>query len=156
SARWVGKGNKNDADDAATSAMRTGFDTIPMQGKVVIGEGEMDEAQMLYLGEELGTGDGPEVDIAVDPLEGTNIVARGSCNALSGVATSDGGSLRHAQDMYMNKIAVGREAVGKIEINDTVTENINNVAKAKNKAVEEILAIVISRARHEGLIAEIR
>src|SRR5690625_1129857 len=156
SARWVGKGNKNDADDAATSAMRTVFDTIPMQGKVVIGEGEMDEAPMLYIGEELGTGDGPEVDIAVDPLEGTNIVARGSWNALSVVAISDGGNLLHAPDMYMNKIAVGPEAVGKIDINDTVAENINNVAKAKNKAVEDILAVVLSRPRHEELIAEIR
>src|SRR5690625_4829187 len=156
SARWVGKGNKNDADDAATSAMRTVFDTIPMQGKVVIGEGEMDEAPMLYIGEELGTGDGPEVDIAVDPLEGTNIVARGSWNALSVVVISDGGNLLHAPDMYMNKIAVGPEAVGKIDINDTVAENINNVAKAKNKAVEDILAVVLSRPRHEELIAEIR
>lgn len=156
SARWVGKGNKNDADDAATSAMRTVFDTIPMQGKVVIGEGEMDEAPMLYIGEELGTGDGPEVDIAVDPLEGTNIVARGSWNALSVVAISDGGNLLHAPDMYMNKIAVGPEAVGKIDINDTVAENINNVAKAKNKAVEDVLAVVLSRPRHEELIAEIR
>lgn len=156
SARWVGKGNKNDADDAATSAMRTVFDTIPMQGKVVIGEGEMDEAPMLYIGEELGTGDGPEVDIAVDPLEGTNIVARGSWNALSVVAISDGGNLLHAPDMYMNKIAVGPEAVGKIDINDTVAENIKNVAKAKNKAVEDVLAVVLSRPRHEELIAEIR
>lgn len=156
SARWVGKGNKNDADEAATSAMRTVFDTIPMQGKVVIGEGEMDEAPMLYIGEELGTGDGPEVDIAVDPLEGTNIVARGSWNALSVVAISDGGNLLHAPDMYMNKIAVGPEAVGKIDINDTVAENINNVAKAKNKAVEDVLAVVLSRPRHEELIAEIR
>src|SRR5699024_10506372 len=156
SARWVGKGNKNDADDAATSAMRTVFDTIPMQGKVVIGEGEMDEAPMLYIGEEIGTGDGPEVDIAVDPLEGTNIVARGSWNALSVVAISDGGNLLHAPDMYMNKSAVGPEAVGKIDINDTVAENINNVAKAKNKAVEDILAVVLSRPRHEELIAEIR
>src|SRR5690625_4218277 len=156
SARWVGKGNKNDADDAATSAMHTVFDTIPMQGKVVIGEGEMDEALMLYIGEELGTGDGPEVDIAVDPLEGTNIVARGCWNALSVVAISYGDNLLHAPDIYMNKIAVGPEAVGKIDINDTVAENINNVAKAKNKAVEDILAVVLSRPHHEELIAEIR
>src|SRR5690625_4394753 len=156
SARWVGKGNKNDADDAATSAMRTVVDTIPMQGKVVIGEGEMVEAPMLYIGEELGTGDGPEVDIAVDPLEGANSVAGHSWTDLSVVIISDGSNLLHAPDMYMNKIAVGPEAVSKIDINDTVAKNINNVAKAKNKAVEDILAVVLSRPRHEELIAEIR
>lgn len=156
SARWVGKGNKNDADDAATSAMRTVFDTIPMKGKVVIGEGEMDEAPMLYIGEELGTGEGPDVDIAVDPLEGTNIVARGSWNALSVVAISDGGNLLHAPDMYMEKIAVGSESVGKVDINNSVAENISIVAKAKNKAVEDVLAVVLSRPRHDELIAEIR
>src|SRR5699024_1539680 len=95
SARWVGKGNKYDADDAATSAMRTVCDTISMQGIVVIGEGEMDESLMLYIGEELGTGDGPDVDIAVDLLEGTDIVARGSWNVVSVVAISDGGNLLH-------------------------------------------------------------
>lgn len=156
SARWVGKGNKNDADDAATSAMRTVFDTIPMKGKVVIGEGEMDEAPMLYIGEELGTGEGPDVDIAVDPLEGTSIVARGSWNALSVVAISDGGNLLHAPDMYMKKIAVGSESVGKVDINNSVAENISIVAKAKNKAVEDVLAVVLSRPRHDELIAEIR
>src|SRR5699024_4237639 len=156
SARWVGKGNKNDADDAATSAMRTVFDTIPMKGKVVIGEGEMDEAPMLYIGEELGTGEGPEVDIAVDPLEGTSIVARGSWNALSVVVISDGCNLLHAPDMYMKKIAVGSESVGKVDINNSVAENISIVAKAKNKAVEDVLAVVLSRPRHDELIAEIR
>ncbi len=156
SARWVGKGNKIDADDAATSAMRTVFDTIPMKGKVVIGEGEMDEAPMLYIGEELGTGEGPDVDIAVDPLEGTSIVARGSWNALSVVAISDGGNLLHAPDMYMDKIAVGPEAVGKVDINNSIAENISIVAKAKNKAVEDVLAVVLSRPRHDELIAEIR
>ncbi len=156
SARWMGKGNKNDADDAATSAMRTVFDTIPMQGKVVIGEGEMDEAPMLYIGEELGTGEGPDVDVAVDPLEGTSIVARGSWNALSVVAISDGGNLLHAPDMYMDKIAVGPEAVGKIDINAPVKENIENVAKAKNKDVEDVVVVVLNRPRHDELIEEIR
>lgn len=156
SARWMGKGNKNDADDAATSAMRTVFDTIPMQGKVVIGEGEMDEAPMLYIGEKLGTGEGPDVDVAVDPLEGTSIVARGSWNALSVVAISDGGNLLHAPDMYMDKIAVGPEAVGKIDINAPVKENIENVAKAKNKAVEDVVVVVLNRPRHDALVEEIR
>lgn len=156
SARWVGKGDKNNADDAATSAMRTVFDTIPMKGKVVIGEGEMDEAPMLYIGEELGTGEGPDVDVAVDPLEGTNIVARGSWNALSVIAISDGGNLLHAPDMYMDKIAVGPEAVGKVHINNTVEENIKAVAKAKNKEIEDVLVVVLSRPRHEALVEEIR
>ena len=112
SARWMGRGKKNEADDAATTAMRDVFDTIPMQGTVVIGEGEMDEAPMLYIGEKLGTGYGPRVDVAVDPLEGTNIVASGGWNALAVLAIADHGNLLHAPDMYMDKIAVGPEAVG--------------------------------------------
>ncbi len=156
SARWVGKGDKNSADDAATSAMRTVFDTIPMKGKVVIGEGEMDEAPMLYIGEELGTGEGQAVDVAVDPLEGTNIVANGSWNALTVVAISDGGNLLHAPDMYMDKIAVGKEAAGKVHINNSVAENIKIVAEAKNKAVEDILVVILNRPRHEPLIEEVR
>src|SRR5690606_8381676 len=102
SARWMGRGKKDEADDAATTAMRKVFDTIPMQGTVVIGEGEMDEAPMLYIGEELGTGQGPEVDVAVDPLEGTSIVAHGTWNALSVIAIADRGNLLHAPDMYMD------------------------------------------------------
>src|SRR5690606_22102714 len=132
SARWMGRGQKDAADDAATTAMRTVFDTIPMRGTVVIGEGEMDEAPMLYIGEKLGTGDGPLVDVAVDPLEGTNIVANGTWNALSVVAIADGGNLLHAPDMYMKKIAVGPEAVGKIDIRASTEDNIRAVAKAKN------------------------
>src|SRR5699024_216848 len=130
--------------------------TIPMQGTVVIGEGEMDEAPMLYIGEELGTGDGPIVDVAVDPLEGTNIVARGTWNALSVVAIADGGNLLHAPDMYMKKIAVGPESVGKVDINASTADNIKAVAKAKNKDVEDVLVVVLNRPRHEELIQEIR
>lgn len=156
SARWMGRGLKNEADDAATSAMRTVFDTIPMRGTVVIGEGEMDEAPMLYIGEKLGTGSGPLVDVAVDPIEGTNIVARGSWNALSVVAIADGGNLLHAPDMYMNKIAVGPEAVGKVDINAPTIDNLKAVAKAKNKDIEDVVAVVLNRPRHEKLISEIR
>lgn len=156
SARWMGKGLKNEADDAATSAMRTVFDTIPMRGTVVIGEGEMDEAPMLYIGEKLGTGSGPLVDVAVDPLEGTNIVAQGTWNALSVIAISDGGNLLHAPDMYMKKIAVGPESVGKIDINAPTIDNLHAVAKAKNKDIEDIVAVVLNRPRHEQLIQEIR
>lgn len=156
SARWMGRGLKNEADDAATTAMRTVFDTIPMQGTVVIGEGEMDEAPMLYIGEKLGTGVGPFVDVAVDPVEGTAIVANGSWNALSVIAIADGGNLLHAPDMYMHKIAVGPESVGKVDINASTVDNIKAVAKAKNKNVEDVVAVVLDRPRHEKLIQEIR
>lgn len=156
SARWMGRGLKDDADDAATTAMRTVFDTIPMEGVVVIGEGEMDHAPMLYIGEELGTGEGPGVDVAVDPLEGTDIVAQGSWNALAVVAIADKGTLLHAPDMYMNKIAVGPAAVGKVDINAPVIENLRAVAEAKNKKVEDLLVTVLDRPRHEKLIQEIR
>ena len=155
-ARWMGRGMKNEADDAATTAMRTVFDTIPMQGTVVIGEGEMDEAPMLYIGEELGTGQGPLVDVAVDPLEGTNIVAAGGWNALAVIAIADKGNLLHAPDMYMNKIAVGPESVGKIDIDATVAENLMAVAKAKNKDIGDVVATILNRERHTDLIAEIR
>lgn len=154
--RWMGRGLKNEADDAATTAMRTVFDTIPMQGVVVIGEGEMDEAPMLYIGEELGTGAGPAVDVAVDPLEGTNIVAAGGWNALAVLAIADKGNLLHAPDMYMNKIAVGPEAVGKIDIDASVTENLHAVAKAKNKDIGDVVATVLNRERHAAIIEEIR
>lgn len=156
SARWMGRGQENEADDAATSAMRTVFDTIPMRGTVVIGEGEMDEAPMLYIGEKLGTGEGPLVDVAVDPLEGTSIVARGSWNALSVIAIADGGNLLHAPDMYMKKIAVGPESVGKIDINAPTIDNLRAVAKAKNKDIEDVVAVVLNRPRHEKLVEEIR
>ncbi|MFD2209933.1 class II fructose-bisphosphatase [Virgibacillus halophilus] len=156
SARWMGRGKKDEADDAATSAMRKVFDTIPMQGTVVIGEGEMDEAPMLYIGEELGTGSGPLVDVAVDPLEGTNIVAQGTWNALTVIAIADRTKLLHAPDMYMKKIAVGPEAVGKVDISKSTKENLEAVAKAKGKAIEDVVAIVLDRERHQPLIQEIR
>ncbi|MBR3118172.1 MAG: class II fructose-bisphosphatase [Oceanobacillus sp.] len=156
SARWMGRGVKAEADDAATMAMRTVFDTIPMQGTVVIGEGEMDEAPMLYIGEKLGTGDGPGVDVAVDPLEGTDIVAQGSWNALSVIAIADKGTLLHAPDMYMNKIAVGPEAIGMIDINAPTLDNLQAVARAKNKDIEDVVATVLDRPRHAKLIQEIR
>lgn len=156
SARWMGRGQRNEADEAATSAMRTVFDTIPMQGTVVIGEGEMDEAPMLYIGEQLGTGSGPLADVAVDPLEGTNIVAQGKWNALSVVAIADQGNLLHAPDMYMKKIAVGPEAVGKIDIRASTEDNIRAVAKAKNKDIEDVLVIILDRPRHEELVQEVR
>ena len=156
SARWMGLGHKDQADDAATSAMRDVFDTIPMKGTVVIGEGEMDEAPMLYIGEKLGTGYGPRVDVAVDPLEGTNIVASGGWNALAVLAIADHGNLLHAPDMYMDKIAVGPEAVGNVDINAPIIDNLKAVARAKNKDVEDVVATVLNRQRHEHIIAQLR
>jgi fructose-1,6-bisphosphatase II len=156
SARWMGRGKKDEADGAATSAMRDVFDTVPMKGTVVIGEGEMDEAPMLYIGEKLGTGYGPRVDVAVDPVEGTDIVASGGWNALAVLAVADHGNLLHAPDMYMDKIAVGPEAVGKIDINASVTDNLKAVAKAKNKDIEDVVATILNRERHEHIIQEIR
>ncbi len=156
SARWMGRGKKDEADDAATSAMRDVFDTIPMKGTVVIGEGEMDEAPMLYIGEKLGNGYGPRVDVAVDPLEGTNIVASGGWNALAVIAVADHGNLLNAPDMYMDKIAVGPEAVGCIDIEAPVIDNLKAVAKAKNKDVEDVVATILNRPRHEKIIHELR
>lgn len=156
SARWMGRGKKDEADGAATSAMRDVFDTIPMKGQVVIGEGEMDEAPMLYIGEKLGNGYGPRVDVAVDPLEGTNILASGGWNALSVLAVADHGNLLHAPDMYMDKIAVGPEAVGLIDINAPIIDNLKAVARAKNKDIEDVVATVLNRPRHEHIISQLR
>jgi fructose-1,6-bisphosphatase II len=154
--RWMGLGKKNEADEAATSAMRRVFDTMPIQGTVVIGEGEMDEAPMLYIGEKLGQGSSTAVDVAVDPLEGTNIVAKGLWNSLSVVAISEKGGLLHAPDMYMEKIAVGPNAVGKIDLDAPVADNLKAVAEANGKDVNDVVAIVLDRERHHKLIEEIR
>lgn len=156
SARWMGRGKKDEADDAATEAMRTVFDTIPMQGQVVIGEGEMDEAPMLYIGEKLGTGHGPRVDIAVDPVEGTNIVASGSWNALTVVGISDHGTMLHAPDMYMDKIAVGPEAAGCIDIEAPLIDNLKAVAKAKNKDLDDLVVTILNREKHQARINQLR
>lgn len=156
SAAWTGKGLKNEADDAATEAMRRLFETIPMTGKVVIGEGEIDEAPMLYIGEELGTKDGPELDIAVDPLEGTTTVAEGSLGAMTVLAVADKGNLLHAPDMYMQKLAVGPDCRGFIDIDMSVEENIRAVAKAKNKNVEDVTVTIIKRERSKEIIDQVR
>lgn len=156
SAAWTGKGLKNEADDAATEAMRRLFETIPMTGKVVIGEGEIDEAPMLYIGEELGTKDGPELDIAVDPLEGTTTVAEGTLGAMTVLAVADKGNLLHAPDMYMQKLAVGPDCRGFIDIDMSVEENIRAVAKAKNKNVEDVTVTIIKRERSKEIIDQVR
>lgn len=156
SADWVGKGLKNEADDAATSAMRRLFDTIPMDGKVVIGEGEIDEAPMLYIGERLGTKDGPALDIAVDPLEGTTTVAEGGFGAMTVLAVADKGNLLHAPDMYMQKLAVGPDCSGVVDIDNSVEDNIRAVAKAKGKDVSEVTVTIIKRERSEEIVKQVR
>ncbi|MBI4438976.1 class II fructose-bisphosphatase [Candidatus Woesearchaeota archaeon] len=155
-ARWVGKGDKNSADQAAVNLMRKRFDTIDIDGQVVIGEGERDEAPMLYIGEKLGNGKGPKFDIAVDPLECTNSVAFGRPNAISVLAAAPKGNLLGAPDIYMNKIAVGPLAKGKADIDATPEENIYAVAEAVGKEVEDVTVVVLDRERHEKLITEIR
>ncbi|MCM3717755.1 class II fructose-bisphosphatase [Fictibacillus phosphorivorans] len=152
---WVGKGKKNEADGAGTEAMRNQMNLINMQGLIVIGEGEMDEAPMLYIGEELGTGKGPQVDIAVDPVEGTNLMSKGQDNSLTVIAVSPRGSLLHAPDMYMHKIAVGPRAKGCIDIEATLTENMKSVAKAIGKNITELKVMIQDRPRHDDLIKQV-
>jgi len=156
SARWMGLGKKDEADDAATTAMRKEFEKVPMDGVVVIGEGEMDEAPMLYIGERLGQGVSPAVDVAVDPLEGTNILAKGTWGAISVIAIADRGNLLHAPDMYMEKMAVGPKAVGKVDINAPIRDNLKAVAQAQGKDISDLVAIVLDRDRHQKIIHEIR
>ncbi|WP_188066306.1 class II fructose-bisphosphatase [Brevibacillus brevis] len=156
SASWMGLGKKDEADDAATTAMRNEFMKVPMDGVVVIGEGEMDEAPMLYIGERLGQGVAPAVDVAVDPLEGTNILAKGTWGAISVIAIADQGNLLHAPDMYMEKMAVGPKAVGKVDINAPIRDNLKAVAQAQGKDISDLVAIVLDRDRHSKVIHEIR
>lgn len=158
SSHWLGRGKKNEADGAATNAMRAMFDTINMRGTVVIGEGELDEAPMLYIGEKLGHPDsaGPEVDVAVDPLEGTTIVAKGHNNAMSVVAIGDRGTLLHAPDMYMMKMAVGKRAAGKISLHDPVEKMVRVVAEANNKRIQDVTVIIQERERHQDIINAVR
>lgn len=155
-ARWMGLGDKNAADEAAVTAMRAVFDTVHIDGVVVIGEGEMDEAPMLYIGEKVGTGDPPSVDVAVDPLEGTNLVAKGLPGAMAVVAVAPRGCLLHAPDMYMEKIAVGPKARGCISLDAPVTENLRAVAAALNKEVRDLTVVILDRPRHARIIEEIR
>lgn len=156
SARWVGRGNKEAADDAAVQAMRSVFDTIHMSGTVVIGEGEMDEAPMLYIGERVGSGESPELDVAVDPLEGTISVAKGLAGAIAVVAISKKGGLLHAPDMYMDKIAVGPQAKGRIHLDAPIRENLSNVAQALGKSMDDLTIVILDRPRHHKMIQEIR
>jgi fructose-1,6-bisphosphatase II len=136
------------ADHAAVEAMRKMLGSIQFDGTVVIGEGERDEAPMLYIGEKVGKGSGPRLDLALDPLEGTTICARGGNNALSVIAIAEEGHFLHAPDTYMSKIAVGPDARGAIDLNASPTENLQNIAKAKKKYVEDLTVIILDRPRH--------
>src|SRR3954469_6502719 len=155
--RWVGRGDKEGADGAAVDAMRVVLATIPMDGIVVIGEGEKDEAPMLYNGEPVGDGSKPETDIAVDPVEGTSLTASGLGNAISVIAVSERGTMFDPGPcVYMEKIAVGPDCAGVIDINATPTENLQAVAKAKGESVRDLTAVILDRDRHADLIAEVR
>ncbi len=155
--RWIGRGDKISADQAAVDAMRAMLDTVSMQGVVVIGEGEKDEAPMLYNGEEVGDGTGPQVDVAVDPLEGTRLTALGQPNAIAVIAVAERGSMFFpGAAVYMEKIAAGADAVGAIDIDGTPTENVNAVAKAKGVRPSDIRVVVLERDRHAELIGELR
>ncbi len=154
--RWMGLGEKDAADGAAVDAMRIAFDAVDVKGTVVIGEGEMDEAPMLYIGEKVGRAEEPEVDVAVDPVEGTNLVAKGGPGAIAVLAIAPRGALLHAPDMYMDKIAVGPKAAGKINLDASVRENLRIVAECLRRDVSDLVAIILDRPRHEKLIREIR
>jgi fructose-1,6-bisphosphatase II len=154
---WIGRGDKNAADQAAVDAMRLMLDTVSMRGVVVIGEGEKDEAPMLFNGEAVGDGDGPEVDVAVDPLEGTRLTALGMPNAISVIAVAERGTMFFpGAALYMDKIAVGPEAADAIDINATPAENLGRVAEAKEVNVNDLTVVVLERDRHDELISEIR
>jgi fructose-1,6-bisphosphatase II len=160
SARLMGRGDRTEADRVATEAMRHAMDEIEMAGTIVIGEGERDEAPMLYIGEQVGIpGDGgsaPEIDIAVDPLEGTNLVATGSANAITVLAASERGGLVHAPDTYLEKLCVGPLVAGHVDITLTPTENIHRIAEALRRKPSDITVIILDRPRHEELIADVR
>jgi fructose-1,6-bisphosphatase II len=157
-ARLMGRGDRNLADQAAVDAMRKALDSIDVRGTVVIGEGERDEAPMLYIGEKFGRGksDSPEVDVALDPLEGTNLCALGHYDAMSVIAIAQKGQFLHAPDTYMDKVAVGPECRGKICYEMSTREKLEVVAKAKGKDLGEVTAIILDRPRHEKLISDVR
>src|SRR4051812_244618 len=165
SAHTMGQGERKDSDHVAVEAMREIMDTVPMRGEIVIGEGERDEAPMLYIGEKVGLGykegEGggasyPEVDIAVDPLEGTNLCATGSSNAIAVMACSEKGGLLHAPDLYMQKLIVGPSSKGAVDLDAPVKDNLRNIARRLNRHVEDLVVIVLDRPRHKKLIADIR
>lgn len=155
SARWMGLGKKDEADGAAVDAMRRMFDTVQVSGTVVIGEGEIDEAPMLYIGENVGCG-GPEVDVAVDPVEGTNLVAKGLPNSIAVIGVAPRGCLLHAPDMYMDKIAVGPCGAGEIHLDNPPAQNLAVIARASKRLIRDLVVVILDRPRHEKIIREVR
>src|SRR5206468_4427509 len=164
SAKTMGQGDRKHSDHVAVEAMRQVMDSVPMKGRIVIGEGERDEAPMLYIGEEVGGGDYtaearaefPEVDIAVDPLEGTNLCALGANNAIAVLAAAERGGLLNAPDIYMDKIVVGPSSRGVVDIDAPVKDNLKNIARRLGRDVEDLTVIVLDRSRHRKLIADVR
>ena len=161
SARFMGRGRRDEADAAATEAMRRTMEEIEFDGRIVIGEGERDEAPMLYIGERVGrsaagSDDVPSIDIAVDPLEGTNLVAHGQAGAITVLAASEAGGLTHAPDTYMDKLCVGPVVAGKVDIRERPTENLGRIAEALGRKVGDITVVILERPRHDDLIAEVR
>src|SRR5207249_10665538 len=155
-AHWMGHGNNVEADEAAVEAMRRSMEDARFNGTIVIGEGERDEAPMLYIGEKVGRGDGPAVDIAVDPLEGTNPTAKGRPNAVAVMAFSEPGGLLHAPDTYMEKLAVGPPAKGKVDLERPVAANLKIIADSLNRDVHDLTIAILARPRHDKLISEAR
>lgn len=157
SAKYMGQGDKEGGDGAAVDAMRAFLKTVSMDGTIIIGEGEKDEAPMLYNGEKVGSGNGPKVDIAVDPVEGTNLLALGRPNAITVLGIADGGSMWDpGSSYYMNKLCVGKEAKDVIDIRDTITNNLNRIAKALDKDISEVTVFILDKPRHKEMIREIR
>ncbi|MFH1475698.1 MAG: class II fructose-bisphosphatase [Chloroflexota bacterium] len=161
SARLMGRGDYNEADRVAVDAMRRTFDEIPIDARIVIGEGERDEAPMLYIGERVGSpssavGEAPEIDIAVDPLEGTNLVAHGQAGSITVLAASGRGGLINAPDCYMDKLCVGPVVAGRVDITAPPAENLRRIAAALGRGVNDITVVILERPRHEALIAEVR
>jgi fructose-1,6-bisphosphatase II len=155
--RWVGRGDKNGADDAAVEAMRMLVQSVSMNGIVVIGEGEKDDAPMLYNGERVGTGEGPEVDVAVDPIDGTTLTSKGMPNALAVLAVAERGTMFDPSAVfYMEKLAAGPETADVVDITAPIAENIRRVAKAKGEGVEDVTVCILDRPRHEAMVKEIR
>jgi fructose-1,6-bisphosphatase II len=155
-ARTMGQGDRKGADHVAVEAMRREMETVDIDGTIVIGEGERDEAPMLYIGEKVGTGTGPAVDIAVDPLEGTNLCATGTPGAIAVLAASGEGGLLHAPDIYMDKLVVPGPARGRVDLRASVADNLKAIAGSLNRDVDDLVVIVLDRPRHEQLIADIR
>ncbi|EMH1203034.1 class II fructose-bisphosphatase [Serratia marcescens] len=154
--KWLGRGDKNAADGAAVHAMRIMLNKVDIDGRIVIGEGEIDEAPMLYIGEQVGTGQGDAVDIAVDPIEGTRMTAMGQSNALAVLAVGDRGTFLHAPDMYMEKLVVGPAARGAIDLDLPLAENLQNVAARLGKPLSQLTVIVLAKPRHDGVIAQMQ